>query len=172
SPKPSRVDPMPASSWTEVLFEAIDDAVFVHDEQGNILDANAAASRRLGYTREELLRLNTRDIDDPEFAAGFQSRLRSQMQTGVMRCEGIHRTKDGKRIHVDINTSAIQVDGKPAVLAVMRDITQRKQTEDALGKQSHLLQSILTSMTDAIVVADAQQRIVLFNPMAERIFGE
>src|SRR5262249_8760856 len=86
--------------------------------------------------------------------------------------EGIHRTKDGKRIYVDINTSAIQVDGKPAVLAVMRDITQRKQTEDALGKQSHLLQSILTSMSDAIVVADAQMRIVLFNPMAERIFGD
>src|ERR1022692_1924806 len=95
---------MAVSSWTRVLFEAIDDAVFVHDEQGNILDANPAACRRLGYTREELLRLNTRDIDDPEFAAGFQNRLESQLQTGGIRCEGVHRTKDGKRIDVDINT--------------------------------------------------------------------
>jgi two-component system NtrC family sensor kinase len=162
---------MSASSWTHVLFEAIDDAVFVHDEQGNILDANPAASRRLGYSRAELLRLNTRDIDDPEFAAGFQSRLKSQLQSGVMRCEGVHRAKDGKRIHVDINTSAIQVDGKPAVLAVMRDITQRKLTEEALGKQSHLLQSILDNMSDAIVVADEHEQIVMFNPLAERIFG-
>lgn len=162
---------MPHRNWTHVLFEAIDDAVFVHDEQGNILAANAAASRRLGYSGEELLRLNTSDIDDPEFAAGFQSRLRSQMQAGVMRCEGIHRTKDGRRIHVDINTSAIQVDGKPAVLAVMRDITKRKQTEEALHKQSHLLQLILDNMSDAVVVADTAGQIVLFNPMAESMFG-
>src|ERR1019366_7236796 len=156
---------MSAGSWTRVLFEAIDDAVFVHDEQGNILEANPAASRRLGYSREELLRLNTRDIDDPEFAAGFQGRLESQLQTGGVRCEGIHHTKDGRRIHVDINTSAIQLDGKPAVLAVMRDITRRKQTDEALSKQSELLQSILDNMSDAIVVADAGERIVLFNPL-------
>ena len=164
-------EPMPFNSWTRALFEAIDDAVFVHDEHGNILEANPAACRRLGYTREELLRLNTRDIDAPEFAAGFENRLQTQRQAGSFRCEGIHRTKIGRRIYVDINTSAIQLDGKPAVLAVMRDITNRKETEEALGKQSHLLQSILDNMSDAIVVADAEGRIVLFNPMAEHIFG-
>jgi two-component system, NtrC family, sensor kinase len=162
---------MPFSSWTRVLFEAIDDAVFVHDAQGNILDANPAACRRLGYTRDELLKLNTSDIDAPEFAAGFQSRLNAQLQGGGFRCEGVHRTKIGRRIHVDINTSAIQLDDKPAVLAVMRDITHRKETEEALNKQSQLLQSILDNMSDAIVVADAQERIVLFNPAAEHIFG-
>jgi PAS domain S-box-containing protein len=162
---------MPASSWTRVLFEAIDDAVFVHDEQGKILDANPAACRRLGYTREELLCLNTRDIDAPEFAEGFQTRLKSQLATGGIRCEGVHRAKDGRRIMVDINTSAIHLDGKPAVLAVMRDITQRKLTEEALSKQRQLLQSILDSMSDAVVVADAAGEIVLYNPMAERIFG-
>jgi PAS domain S-box-containing protein len=162
---------MHGSAWTQVLFEAIDDAVFVHDEQGNILDANPAASRRLGYTREELLQLNTREIDAPEFAAGFKSRLESQLQTGHMRCEGVHRTKDGRHIMVDINTSAIVLDGKPAVLAVMRDITQRKLTEEALRKQRQLLQSILDNMSDAVIVAGADGEIVLFNPMAERIFG-
>lgn len=162
---------MPDSNWTRVLFEAIDDAVFVHDENGQILDANPAACRRLGYSLEELLRLNTDDIDAPEFAAGFDSRLRSQMKSGVMRCEGVHRTKDGRHIMVDINTSATLVDGKPAVLAVMRDITQRKLTEEALSKQRQLLQSILDNLSDAVVVADAEGEIVLFNPMAERVFG-
>ena len=162
---------MPSQNWTRTLFEAIDDCVFVHDEHGRILDANPAACRRLGYTRDELLTLTTRDIDAPEFAAGFTERLATQKQAGRMRCEGVHRTKDGRRIIVDINTSAIQLEGKPAVLAVSRDITERKQTEEALSKQSQLLQSILDSMSDAIAVADAQERIVLFNPMAEHIFG-
>ena len=52
----------------------------MHDEAGNILDANPAACRRLGYTREELLKLNTRDIDAPEFAVGFQNRLLVMVQ--------------------------------------------------------------------------------------------
>lgn len=162
---------MSARNWTRVLFEAIDDAVIVHDEHGNILEANPAACRRLGYTRDELLTLTTRDIDAPEFAAGFESRLQSQLESGVTRFEGVHRTKDGRRIHVDINTSSIQLNGKPAILGVSRDISERKATEEMLSKQSQLMQSILDSMSDAIVVADADERIFLFNPQAERIFG-
>jgi len=157
--------------WMRALFEAIDDAVFVHDSSGKILEANPAACRRLGYTREEMLRLTTRDIDAPEFAQGFQDRLRTQMRGGPLRCEGVHRARDGRLIPVDINTSAIVVNGVPAVLAVMRDITQRKQSEEALSKQGQLLRSILDNMGDAVLVADMQRRIVLFNPAAERVFG-
>ena len=41
--------------WTRALFEAIDDAVFVHDPAGNILEANPAACRRLGYSHEDII---------------------------------------------------------------------------------------------------------------------
>lgn len=121
--------------WAEALFHGIDDAIFVHDRNGNILEVNAAACRRLGYTREELLRLNTRDIDDPELAAGFEERLRMQMSSGNLRCEGRHRTKDGRLIAVDINTSAIRFRGQAAVLAAVRDITDRKRAEGRLQAQ-------------------------------------
>src|SRR5262245_52963665 len=130
SQAPGQVSTPSASTppeWTRSLFEAIDDAVFVHDADGNILEANPAACRRLGYSRAEMLRLNTRDIDDPSFAAGFSQRLKTQLGQGRFRCEGRHRTKEGQIIPVDINTSAIKLDGKHAVLAVMRDISQQKQ---------------------------------------------
>ena len=86
------------------LFEGIEDAVFVHAPDGRILDANPAASRLLGYTQEELLRMTTNDIDDPEFAAGYEDRLKSQLTQGHLSCEGRHRTKDGRVIPVEINT--------------------------------------------------------------------
>lgn len=157
--------------WTRALFEAIDDAVCVHDLEGRILEANPAACRRLGYSREELLRLTTRDIDDPEFAAGFGERLKAQLTRGQFRCEGRHRTKDGRVIPVDINTSAVVLNGKPAVLAVMRDITQQKMTEDTLARQSELLTSILNNMGDAVLVASTDRKLLLFNPAARRLFG-
>jgi PAS domain S-box-containing protein len=157
--------------WGRVLFEGIDDAVFVHDLDGHILDANSAACRRLGYSRQELLSLTTRDIDDPEFAAGFANRLHSQMCEGHFRCEGRHRTKDGRLILVDINTSAIEMDGRPCVLAVMRDISAQKQAEQTLRKQTGLLRSVLDNMADGVLVADDRAELLVCNPAAERLFG-
>jgi PAS domain S-box-containing protein len=157
--------------WARALFDGIDDALFVHDLAGNIIEANPAACQRLGYTHAEILKLTTRDIDDPSFAAGFQDRLSQQMNRGQFRCEGRHRTKDGRVIAVDINTAAIQLNGQPAVLAVMRDITQRKAMEDALRSQTVLLQSILDNMGDAVIVADEAGKFLECNPAAQRLFG-
>jgi PAS domain S-box-containing protein len=111
------------------LFEAIDDAVFVHDLEGRILDVNPAACRRLGYSRTELLQLTTRDIDAPEFSGHFADRLKEQLSLGRLTCEGRHVAKDGRVIPVEVNTSTVQIDGKPAILAVIRDISTRKTAE-------------------------------------------
>ena len=112
------------------LFEGIDDALFVHDTEGRILDCNEAACRRLGYTRDELLAMRTSDVDGPEFAKGFEERLKDQLSEGRFSCEGVHLTKEGVRIPVDINTSTIEYRGKRAILSVMRDISDRKKAEE------------------------------------------
>ncbi len=143
----------------------------MHDRAGRILEANPAACRRLGYTREEFMHLTTADIDDPSFALGFQDRLQAQMHEGHFRCEGRHRTKDGRVVPVDINTSSVVLHGEPAILAVMRDITQQKVTEQTLARQSELLSSILNNMGEAVVVADTNKKLLLYNPAAQRLFG-
>ena len=196
NPIPSREE-SPASLRAEArrfraLFEGIEDSVFVHDMTGRILDANPAASRRLGYTHEEFLRLNTSEIDAPEFAEGYEGRLSEQMRSGHLHCEGRHRAKDGRLIPVDINTSTIRLGEEQVVLAVNRDISERKALEKARAemaetqaeharaieeKNRELSQSesryrMLTEASlDAVVVADAEARILLFNPAAERAFG-
>jgi PAS domain S-box-containing protein len=177
---------------SRALFEGIDDVVFVHDRDGRILDANTAACRRLGYTREEFLALNTSDIDDPDFASGYEDRVQTQFREGRLQCEGRHRAKDGRIIPVDINTSTIQLEDKPAVLAVIRDITERKALEETRkefaesqlrsakeleAKNRELVQSearyrqLTEGCLDAIVVTDQEGKIVLFNVAAERTFG-
>ena len=115
------------------LFEGIDDVIFVHDEEANILAVNEAACRRLGYTREELLAMKITDIDAPEYAASFDKRLTQQLTQGRLQERGgVHVTKDGRRIIVDINSKIITYRGKPAVLAVCRDITEQQRMEAAL----------------------------------------
>src|SRR5438067_4040272 len=170
-PVPSSASEHGLEGLARALIDGIDDALFIHDLSGRILEANPAACQRLGYTRDEMLRLTTRDIDDPGFAAGFEDRLAQQLNRGQFRCEGRHRTKDGQVIAVDINTSAIHFEGKPAVLALMRDITERKAMEDELRRQSNLLQAILDNMGDAVVVVDETSRVLACNPSALRLFG-
>ncbi len=162
---------MAAGDWTRALFDAIDDAVFVHDEAGKILEANAAACRRLGFSRAELLGMNTRQIDAPEFAREFGARLEHQFSEGAYRCEGVHRTKDGRLLPVDINTSFVEIEGQKVVLAVMRDITRKKQILETLAQQRRLLQSVLDSMGEAIFVVDGAGNVVLENPIAGEWLG-
>jgi PAS domain S-box-containing protein len=138
------------------LFEAIDDAVFVHDLQGNILDANPAACRRLGYTRDELLSMTTRDIDAPEFAAGFAQRLQNQLAGAPMSCEGRHVTRDGRVIPIDVNASMIEIDGKPAVLAVVRDVSRRKTSERRQAAQY----AVTRTLAEATTLAEAASPVL------------
>jgi two-component system NtrC family sensor kinase len=176
---------------TRALFEGIEDIVFVHNLEGQILDANPAACRRLGYDREEFLQLKTSDLDDPEFAAGFSDRLKSQLERRHVAFEGRHHTKEGVIIPVDISTSLIQLEDQVAVLAVCRDITERKALEEArrqfaeaesrnareieaknrdLSRSEARYRRLTEGAHDAIIVADSEGRITLFNPAAERTF--
>jgi two-component system, NtrC family, sensor kinase len=175
-----------------ILFEGIEDAVFVHAPDGRILDANPSACRLLGYSRAELLSMTTNDIDEPEFAAGYEKRLENQLTHGHLSCEGRHRTKDGRVVPVEINSSTIQFDDQRAVLAVIRDITERKALEETRrefaeaqmrnalameAKNRELTESearyrqLTEGCLDSVVVVDAQGMITLFNPAAEKIFG-
>ncbi len=126
------------------LFEGVDDAITVHDLEGRLLDVNQATCRRLGYTREELLQMNVSDLDEPgEYADGFQERVRQQIAQGQLSdINGAHITKDGRRIDIEANTKVITYHGQRAVLAVVRDMTERKRAEEALKRSEDTLKGI------------------------------
>ncbi|QDV35204.1 Sporulation kinase E [Tautonia plasticadhaerens] len=176
----------------QALFDGIEDAVFVHDTDGHLLEANPAAARLLGYSRDELLRMKTFEIDAEDTAAGFRGRLERQLRDGHLSFEGRHRAKDGRVIPVEVNTSTIELGEQIAVLAVIRDVTERHALEETrrrfaeaqsanaevLAEKNRMLRESearyrkLTEATlDGVVVADADGRITLFNPAAERVFG-
>ncbi|QEH37982.1 Sporulation kinase E [Aquisphaera giovannonii] len=175
-----------------ILFDGIHDAVFLHDQRGRILDANPAACRLLGYSRDELMSMTTSQIDSPEFAAGFEDRLRRQLQEGELSCEGLHRTKGGRLIPVEVTSSTVRIDQQTAILSMFRDITERKALERtrrefaaaqmrnahemerknrALSESESRYRRLAEASLDGIVVADEGGRITLFNPAAEKMFG-
>ncbi len=114
------------------LINGMKDAVFIHDLEGNFLTVNDEAVNRLGYSREELLDLKPQDIDGPKNSEKVKERIKDVEEEETLVFETVHITKDGKEIPVEINSSLITYQGKPAVLSVARDISNRKEMEEKL----------------------------------------
>lgn len=128
------------------LFESVDDAIVVHDLAGNILEVNDSAVRRLGYSRDELLRMKTIEIDHPDYGARFEERLAAQTREGQLdNIFGMHLSKDGRQIPVQVSSRMMTYKGQTAVVAVIHDITllqkvQQDELELAMERaRSHIL---------------------------------
>jgi diguanylate cyclase (GGDEF)-like protein/PAS domain S-box-containing protein len=114
------------------LFEGIGDAVMVHDSQGRFVDCNEAALQWLGYSREEFLRLEAADIVHPDFHRVMRDNQKKVWAGKATIVESAHRCKDGRVIPVEVHARRIEYEGRSAILAVVRDITERKRVEEAL----------------------------------------
>jgi PAS domain S-box-containing protein len=147
------------------LFEGIGDAVIVHDKDANILDVNKIACHRLGYTREELLTMKTTDIDAPDYAKSFNDRLSIQIAGGKIDNNiGVHIAKNGRRIDIEATTTLIDYKGQPAILGVVRDVTQRKQIEEQLQESEVRFRTLVHSLPMYISIKDTEGRFQYASP--------
>ena len=119
------------------LIEQAVDAVMVHDENGQMLMANARVCESLGYSRAEMLNLNV-----AEFEMNFDSENVKinwlDLQNGaLMRVDGLHLRKDGTTFPVEVNVGLVSYNGKRVMLAIARDVTNRKQHEAEMQASLH-----------------------------------
>ena len=130
----------------KALFDRSLDCVYVHDFEGNFLDANDAALNLLGYKREELPSLNFAALlSDDQMPRALQA-LQETMDNGFQKNVAGYRMKrkDGEDVHLETIASVILREGKPyAIQGIARDITERKQAEDALEEERRRLQQAL-----------------------------
>ena len=154
----------------EILAQ-VSDAVIAIDNERRITYFNAAVERQYGVSASNVLGRRLDEIYDfrwvrPEDAAASEAALR---ETGQWRGENIHLTRNGESIHVESSVSSLRAeDGtQTGLLAVIRDITERKRADEAIRYQAELLDKV----SDAIVSTDANFRIQTWNAAAERIYG-
>jgi PAS domain S-box-containing protein len=121
------------------LFNNINDAIFVlpiinQNQHGKFIEVNDEACRRLGYTRDELLELSVADVNSFEDVQRLPERMQQLRSAGHVLFETVHVAKDGHRIPVEVNIHLVDFKGKPTILAMARDITARRQAQEALEK--------------------------------------
>jgi PAS domain S-box-containing protein len=171
-----------AGGWLEsggtaaALLEAAAAAVLAVDRRGRIVFANARAESLFGYSRAEfagrplsiLLPASLRKRHSGLAASFFTSPRQRPMGDGA-RFAALR--KDGSEFPAEISLSHISTPEGPIALATVTDISDRVHAERELRRANEMLRVIIEASPLAIIAADLNNRTILWNKAAERIFG-
>ncbi len=154
-----------ASRW-RALFLQERDAVVVLDDQGRVLEANPQFGLMLGYDASEPSQLQVSDWDE-RFAPGDFARFIGQLHRDGLEFETTHRRKDGTRYAAAVSVSLAHWSDRTFVMMSMRDITARRESE----RQLRLAANVFDHTSEAILVTDADRRVLKVNFAFERVTG-
>ncbi|AEG18394.1 PAS domain S-box protein [Methanobacterium paludis] len=120
------------------VFNNVSDAVFLCKLENclpkKFIEVNDVACQKLGYTREELLKMSCKDIDDPQMEDKLPLMADKLYKNGKVSFETFQITKNGSTIPVEINAHIFKLDGMDVSVSVARDITERKKGEKLVKK--------------------------------------
>ena len=151
--------------------------LFVRRDNGRILEANIAAETDYGYSRQELLELSIQDLRAPEARTLTVEQMEKADAEGVL-FETVHRRKGGSTFPVEVSSRGATIGDIRTLISVIRDISERKRTEEALWESEERFRVAQELSLDAFTILDAVRdedgRIVDFrwmyaNPEAGRI---
>lgn len=112
------------------LFERAADELLLHDLSGRFIEVNEAACTTLGYSRDELLKLNVSDVVIDWDNTALYELWDNLVSVGPMTVNAAHRRKDGSTIIVEGRLSPFEYRDQLLILAVVRDITERTRVEE------------------------------------------
>jgi two-component system sensor kinase FixL len=152
------------------LMEQAADAVFVHRPDGAMIAVNEEACRSLDYDREELLSGSVQEVVI-QFKESHLASLWDRLASGEhITLEGDHRRKDGTTFPVETRLGLLDTGQEVQVLALARDVSQRKRAEEALRASEAKFRALAEAVPAAIFILQGD-RLQYANPAAERLTG-
>ncbi|WP_440946055.1 PAS domain S-box protein [Methanosarcina sp. T3] len=153
------------------LIEQLSDAVFINNLKGQILEVNDSASKMLGYSKEELQKMNVCDLLIPERRKNGPEVMKKLEVEGAVRGDTGYLTANGDIIDVEVNARLLE-GYRDIAQAVVRDITQRKRTENKLRESEALLSEVGRIAKIGGWELDVVSGIVTWTPEVARIHGK
>ncbi|MFN3871606.1 MAG: PAS domain S-box protein [Ignavibacterium sp.] len=153
------------------LLQSINDAVYILDKYGNVVQANDTFCRMLGYSLSEMLYLNAKDYN----ATWSEDRILSTIhklkgKTEVF--ELLHRRKDGSSFDAEVSAKGVRINGEDYLLCITRDITSRKKEQTAITESEKKFRALFENAYIPIILLDIKSfRIFDCNPATEKLFG-
>ena len=163
-------------SRTKAIVDTIVDGVITISDHGLIETVNPAAENIFGYSKEELIGQNVSMLMPAPYQHEHDGYLRNYLNTGNKKIIGIGREvtgrrSDGSTFPLELAISEMEVNGQRMFTGIVRDISQRKDTEEKLRELLARTKAILDTIVDGVITISDRGLIETVNPAAEKIIG-
>jgi len=163
----------------QILLQTASDGIHILDGNGNVAEVNPVFCRMLGYSREELLKLNVADWDVGFPADELIPRIKKLLESfsedssdSLSRMIATrHRRKDGSFYFAEINYSAITLENRQYLYSSTRDITERIQSAEALRLRESYLSTIIENQPGMLWLKDLNGRYLVVNSKFSDFYG-
>ncbi|UCE72937.1 MAG: PAS domain S-box protein, partial [Methanomassiliicoccales archaeon] len=145
------------------LFNKSNDAIFIHDLEGNILDVNSRALDYLGYSMDEVMKLNIRDLHPPHALKASGEAFETISKEGVVNFEIDFKKKNGDVFLAEVSSSLFEIGGKKVIQGIVRDISERRKAEEAIREGENKWRSLIDNTSDFILIVDKKGTIEFIN---------
>lgn len=169
------------TEFSTILQTTADGYWMVSPQDGRLLDVNQAYCEMSGYTREELLSMRIHDLEAVETQEDTRRHIADVLEGRNARFDTVHRRKDGSLFHLEISAKFIQTRGG-VIVAMLRDITARKQQEAELRRHREHLEELVEERAQMLQEAqriahlgnwkwDVASGVISWSEEIYRIFG-
>lgn len=161
-----------SESRLRVFTDHVTDGLFLSDAEPRIIDVNRRGCESLGYTREEIVGMTPLDFDSAITEGEIQSYAARVAAGESVSFDSRHRRKDGTEFPVEVRVSPVWIDGKLHTVALICDITKRKQAEEKLRESEERLQLALVASRMGVWEWDLETDGVFWSPECYEIYGD
>ena len=151
--------------FRRVMDESSDAIFLIELETGRYLDFNKIAHEFLGYSREELSQLTVMEIAQhiPNLEIWLE-RVELIRKSGSLVFETVYKRKDSSMFPAEVSASLLTYEGKNIMVAVVRDVAERKQAEEALRESEARIRALLHAFPDMILEISLDGRVINMVP--------
>ena len=154
----------------KLLSKSSRDIILFMGREGDILEANIAAEKAYGHSRQELLGLNIRDLRAHGKTDLTDEQITEADEKGIL-FETTHVRKDGSTFPVEVSSQGMAINGTRTLISVVRDITERRQAAKALRESEESLRVFLDALPHPALLMDGDGTAIVTNSAFAQALG-
>jgi PAS domain S-box-containing protein len=153
------------------LFQKSNDAIIIHDLKGNIIDINQKGISLFGYPKKKITKLHISDLHPKSELKKSKKAFETISKKGFVNFEIEFKKKNNDVFPAEVSSSIFEMGDIKVIQGIIRDVTFRKSSEEALRESEELYRSVVDTSPEAITITDLDGNITFVSKQTLKIHG-